>query len=64
MEYGIYILIAIGFSIAGGVAGALIGANNAKDVEKIIANAKAELARTQKKADELKAQLLAQGIKL
>ena len=64
MEYGIYILIAVGFSIAGGVAGALIGANNAKDVEKIIANAKAEYNRNLKKAEEIKAQLAAQGIKL
>jgi hypothetical protein len=50
--------------VIGAIAGAWIGANNAKDVEKIIANAKAELARTQKKADEIKAQLISQGIKL
>jgi hypothetical protein len=64
MEYGIYALIAAAFSAIGGVTGVLVGRNNPGSVEKIIANVKAEIARSEKKAAELKAQLAAQGIKV
>ena len=64
MEFGIYALIAAAFSVFGGVTGVLVGRNNPGNVEKIIANVKAEIARSEKKAAELKAQLAAQGIKV
>lgn len=57
-------LIAVGTAAAGFVGGVLVGRNNAKDVEKIIANIKAEIKRSEQKAADLKAQLANQGIKV
>lgn len=58
------VIVAIVFAAGGFVAGVLVGRNNAKDVEKVIANMKAEYNRVAKRAEELKAQAAAQGIKL
>jgi Kef-type K+ transport system membrane component KefB len=57
-------LIGLGMAAGGFVAGVLVGRNNPGDVEKIIANVKAEIQRDQRRIDELKAKLTAQGIKL
>ena len=58
------VIVAIVFAAGGFVAGVLVGRNNAKDVEKVIANMKAEYNRAAKRAEDLKAQAAAQGIKL
>ena len=54
------VIVAIVFAAGGFVAGVLVGRNNAKDVEKVIANMKAEYNRAAKRAEELKAQAAAQ----
>ena len=64
MDYAIYAFVGIFFACAGFVTGVLVGRNNSKDVEKVIANMKAEYNRAAKRAEELKAQAAAQGIKL
>ena len=57
MEYLIYACIAIGFAGIGFVVGILVGRNNAKDVEKAIANLQDDYAKAQKIADAAKAQI-------
>jgi hypothetical protein len=64
MEYGIYALIALGFGAIGFGAGSLVGANNAKDVSKIVENVKNEIADRQKYIDKAKAELEKLGIKV
>jgi uncharacterized membrane-anchored protein YhcB (DUF1043 family) len=57
MEMIIYALIAIGSVGIGFVIGILVGRNNAKDVEKAIANLQDDYQKAQKAADAAKGQI-------